>query len=102
MVKFSGVSKRLRVGMRSLVALMIPFMVVDAVAGSNEISDKEPDYTKGETLGQRYSKGNNYNYSNLGPIGVIGNVWKSRTGKTARTIQRYIQYEPSPPYAAEV
>jgi transcriptional regulator GlxA family with amidase domain len=30
---------------------------------------------------------------------VAGQLWSP---KTARTIQRYIQYEPAPPYAAEV
>jgi hypothetical protein len=30
---------------------------------------------------------------------VAGQLWSPNT---ARTIQRYIQYEPAPPYAAEV
>lgn len=42
----------------------------------------EPDYTKGEELGERYA-GRNFNYCSLGPIGAVGNVW----GGGARTIQ---------------
>ncbi|MBI1338090.1 MAG: hypothetical protein GC164_14180 [Phycisphaera sp.] len=68
----------------ALVVVMICSTVI--YAGAIKPEDTEPDYTKGETTGERYEGKGCWNYINLGPVGARGELWMGRhTTVMART-----------------
>ena len=48
---------------------------------------EEPDYTRGETTVERYQGKENWNYSALGPVGAIAEVWGNTGTEKTRMLR---------------
>ena len=69
------------------IAITVSLLIsVRAMGGGSAIdwAKTEPDFTKGETSGERYKGKGCWNYFNLGPVGVRGELWMNRNAFYAR------------------